>query len=244
MRTQIHEDFSTSGGASRVDGNPRDGAAAPFDRVRRLDLQLFRWSAIVRRGWRREQPPLPIDQTVGNAFVQITLAQSTFGKTNELQLSSSSIINEGLTPITISLVAGDTGFLPRTTFINSSAPVTFNNAVGSGLSTLQFFADPANVQGANPTNTPGALLESVSGTPLTDPDSFSGSSSTPFDASSPFSMTESARLALRGSGSITGFNQAMESGVPEPSTWALLGAGFGLMALLGLKRRKDRLQTI
>ena len=32
---------------------------------------------------------LTIDQTVGNAFVQITLAQSTFGKTNELQLSSS-----------------------------------------------------------------------------------------------------------------------------------------------------------
>ena len=183
---------------------------------------------------------LTIDQTVGNAFVQITLAQSTFGKTNELQLSSSSIINEGLTPITISLVAGDTGFLPRTTFINSSASLTFNNAVGSGLSTLQFFADPANAQGANPTNTPGALLESVSGTPLTDPDSFSGSKFDAFDASSPFSMTESASLALRGSGSITGFNQAMESGVPEPSTWAMLAIGFGFMAWGASVRKKIR----
>lgn len=32
--------------------------------------------------------------------------------------------------------------------------------------------------------------------------------------------------------------------VPEPSTWAMLGTGFGLMALLGLRRsRKDRLAT-
>ena len=42
---------------------------------------------------------LTIDQTVGNAFVQITLAQSTFGAANSLQLSSSSIENTGLTPI-------------------------------------------------------------------------------------------------------------------------------------------------
>ena len=183
---------------------------------------------------------LTIDQTVGNAFVQITLAQSTFGKTNELQLSSSSIVNEGLAPITISLVAGDTGFFSPTTFITSSASLTFNNAVGSGLSSLRFFADPANGQGANPTNTPGALLESVSGTPLTDPDSFSGSKFDAFDASSPFSMTESASLALRGSGSITGFNQAMESGVPEPSTWVMLAIGFGFMAWGAMSRKKAR----
>ena len=100
---------------------------------------------------------LTIDQTVGNAFVQITLAQSTFGKINTLQLSSSSITNEGLTPITVNLMAGDTGFLAPTAFINSSASLTFNDAVGSGLSTLQFFADPLNTQGANPLNTAGRL---------------------------------------------------------------------------------------
>ena len=30
-------------------------------------------------------------------------------------------------------------------------------------------------------------------------------------------MTEGAALALRSGGSVTGFNQAMETGVPEPS---------------------------
>jgi hypothetical protein len=63
---------------------------------------------------------------------------------------------------------------------------------------------------------------------------------TPFSASSPFSMTEGAALVLRGSGSVTGFNQAMESGVPEPSVWAMLGLGFGAMALFGWKRRVPR----
>jgi hypothetical protein len=188
---------------------------------------------------------LTIDQTIGNAFVQITLAQSTFGAANTLQLSSSSITNEGATPITVKLLASDTNFDAPVSFINNSASLTFNDAVGSGQSMLQFWADPANTQGANPSNTPGSLLETVFGTPLTDPDSFSGSNSAAFVSGSPFSMTEGASLALRGGGSITGFNQSMTTGVPEPKTWAMLGVGFALMAFMGLKRsRKDRLATI
>jgi hypothetical protein len=187
---------------------------------------------------------LVIDQTVGNAFVQITLAQSTFGARNSLQLSSSAITNEGLTPITVKLLASDTGFLPPVSFIRDSASLTFNDAVGSGPSMLQFWADHGDLQGANPTNTPGALLETVFGTPLTDPDSFSGSNLAAFINGSPFSMTEGASLALRGSASITGFNQSMTSGIPEPKTWAMAIIGFGLMALMGLKRaRKDRLEA-
>ena len=50
-------------------------------------------------------------------------------------------------------------------------------------------------------------------------------------------MTEEASLALRSDGSITGFNQAMESGVPEPSTWAMVLAGFGFLSMLGMRKR-------
>jgi hypothetical protein len=180
---------------------------------------------------------LVIDQTVGGAFVQLTLAQSSTHP-NELQLSSSAILNERLAPITISLVASDTGFLAPVEFVRSSASLTFNNAVGSGASTLGFFADPLNTQGANPLNTPGTLLESVSGVPATDPDSFSGSRTTSFFSAGPFSMTESASLNLVGSGSITGFNQAMETGVPEAKTWAMLILGFGLMGFVGFRRKR------
>jgi hypothetical protein len=181
---------------------------------------------------------LTIDQTVGGAFVQLTLAQSSLHP-NELELSSSNILNERAVPITVSLLASDTGFAAPVSFIRSSGSLTFNSAVGSGASTLQFFADPANAQGANPLNAPGALLESVSGVPVTDPDSFSGSRVTAFNALAPFSMTETASLNLVGGASVTGFNQSMQSGVPEASTWAMLIAGFSLLGWVGYRKRQS-----
>ena len=130
--------------------------------------------------------------------------------------------------------------------INNSGSLTFNSNVGAPDSTLSFFADATNAQGANPTNTPGTLLESVSGAAATDPDSFAGSRITAFNALGPYSMTEEADLTLRGLGSITGFNQSMEStAVPEPSTWAMMALGFGGLAFFGVKRaRKDRLASL
>jgi hypothetical protein len=182
---------------------------------------------------------LTVDTTVGGAFVQLTLTQSTFGKVNELQLSSSNIENLLGVPITVTLLASDTGFVSPVSFIENSASLTFNSNVGAPNSTLQFWADPLNTQGANPTNTPGTLLDTVAGHATTDPDSFSGSLLSPFDANAPFSMTEGAALVLRGDGSVTGFNQAMQTGVPEPSTWAMLVIGFASLAWAGLRRRKS-----
>ena len=182
---------------------------------------------------------LTVDTTVGGAFIQLTLTQSTFGKVNSLQLSSSNIEDTLGVPITVTLLASDTGFTAPVRFINNSGSLTFNANVGAPNSTLSFFADTANTQGANPTNTPGVLLTSVMGHAVTDPDSFSGSLVTPFDASAPFSMTEGAALVLRADGSVTGFNQAMQTGVPEPSTWAMLIIGFAGLAWAGLRRAKS-----
>ena len=183
---------------------------------------------------------LVVDTTIGGAFVQLTLTQSAFGKLNELQLSSSNIDNLTLTPLTVTLLASDTNFVSPVSFVNNSGSLTFNSNVGADDSTLKFWADAANVQGANPANTPGTVLESVSGHALTDPDSFAGSKIAAFDAGAPFSMTEGASLVLRADGSVTGFNQSMQSGIPETSTWAMIGVGFGLMAWLGRRRRSVR----
>ena len=182
---------------------------------------------------------LTIDQTIGGAFVQLTLAQSTFGPHNELQLSSSNIENMTGVPLTVTLLASDTGFAAPASFIVNSGSLTFNANVGAPDSTLAFWADVLDTQGANPSNTPGALLESVNGHALTDPDSFAGSRVAPFDASDPFSMTEGASLVLRSGGSITGFNQAMESGVPEPSTWAMIALGFGFLGFIGMRKSRS-----
>lgn len=189
---------------------------------------------------------LVIDQTVDGVLVQVTLAQSTSGKVNILQLSSSNIVNMSGAAANIQLFAGDTGFVGPVERVNDSGSLTFNQAVGSAQSSLSFFADAANGQGANPINTPGNLLEQVFGTPDTNPDSFSGSNFAAFFASGAFSMTETANLNLIAGGSITGFNQSMtSSAVPEPSQWVMLLSGFGLLAVLGVKRsRKNRLAAI
>jgi hypothetical protein len=181
---------------------------------------------------------LTIDTTLDGFFVQLTLTQSSFGLHNQLQLSSSNIENNGLTEGSLTLLASDTGFLNPAASIRESASLTFNSNVGAGLSTLKFWADPADVQGANPLNTPGALLDTVSGAAVTDPDSFSGSHDTAFLLSAPFSMTEGATLDLIRGGSITGFNQSMESSVPEPKTWVLSLVGFALLGAVGLKRAR------
>jgi hypothetical protein len=162
---------------------------------------------------------LTIDQTVGGAFVQLTLTQSTFGKVNELQLSSSNIENTTGVPITVTLLASDTGFTAPVSFVNNSGSLTFNSNVGAPDSTLKFWADATDIQGANPANTPGSLLESVSGHAVTDPDSFSGSKVAAFAAGGPFSMTEGAALALRSGGSVTGFNQA--TGARRSTPWPI-----------------------
>ena len=158
----------------------------------------------------------------------------------------SNIVNENGVPATIKLLASDTDFIGPVSAINNSGSLTFNSNVGAPLSTLSFWADPLNTQGANPTNTPGTLLESVSGSAATDPDSFSGSLITPFSALGPYSMTEGASLSLRGLGSITGFNQSMESTspIPEPSTWAMLIIGFGFMAWGSLPHGIKRVRSL
>jgi hypothetical protein len=184
---------------------------------------------------------LTIDTTIGGAFVELTLAQSSFGKINELQLSSSNILNQSGAPIDIKLLASDTGFLSPAAGIRESSSLTFNSAVGSPASTLQFWADPLNVQGANPTNTPGTLLFTAAGTPITDPDSFDGTHFSPFLLSTPFSMTEGASLNLISGASVTGFNESMASNVPEAPAWAMLLTGFGLFGLAAAFRPRRRL---
>ena len=181
---------------------------------------------------------LIVDQTVGGAFVQLALTQSQFGAPDELQLSTSNIENLTAAPLTITLQASDTGYAFPVKAINNSASLTFNSNIGAPDSTLTFFADTLDGQGAP--GTPGTLLESVSGHAVTDPDSFSGSRITAFDANAPFSMSEQAVLSLRADGSITGFNQSMEStAVPEPSTWVMLGLGFAALGLIGARRQAN-----
>ena len=192
---------------------------------------------------------LVLNETVGAFHIVGTVAASTSALGgNNLQFSTSLIQNTGPTLGHLTAIVGDTNFIGPADAVRESASLTFNNATGSGASTLRFFADPANGQPAGVgLAIPGVQLFSTSGSPVTDPDSFAGTNLSPFAAGGLFSMTETANLALKAGGSITGFNESMESSsaIPEASTWAMLGLGFGGLAFLGAKRaRKDRFASL
>ena len=120
----------------------------------------------------------------------------------------------------ITFEAGDTGFLAPVSVIEFGFAHLQQRGRLAGLFIVVFRRRRRRAGRAGDT---GHLLEQVFGTPLTDPDSFAGTNFAAFLANSPFSMTEEASLRLIAGGSITGFNQSMTSGVPEPNTWAMLG---------------------
>jgi hypothetical protein len=182
-----------------------------------------------------------LNETVGNFHIIGTVAASSsaLGDDN-LQFSTSLIQNTGATLGHLTAIVGDTNFIGPVNSVRESASLTFNSAAGSGASTLRFFADPANGQPAGVgLAVPGVQLFTASGSPTTNPDSFSGTNDSPFAAGGLFSMTETANLALIGGGSVTGFNESMQStsAIPEPSTWVMMGLGFAAMAAFAGRRR-------
>jgi hypothetical protein len=185
-----------------------------------------------------------LNETVGAFHIIGTVAASVSGSAEDnLQFSTSLISNSGSSEGHLRIVVGDTNFVGPVNAVRESASLTFNDALGSGPSTLGFFADPANGQPAGiGLATPGQTLFQDSGSPSSNPFSFAGSNLSPFFANGPFSMSEAATLGLRGGASITGFNESMESNaIPEPSTWAMILLGFGVLGLLGFHKRKAQL---
>jgi hypothetical protein len=176
---------------------------------------------------------LLINTIVGNFRVEGTFAASSTG---DLSFSNLTIFNNGATTGTLRLVVGDTDFAFPVTGIRESGSLTFNEGVGSS-GTISFFADHANGQpGGLGLATPGTLLDAFTDIVDTTPDSFAGTHNSSFVAGGPFSMAEAAALTMVGGSNITGFNQAMEATVPEPSTWALAAIGFAFLGLVAFRK--------
>lgn len=175
---------------------------------------------------------LTLNNTVGSFQVTGTISTSQSGLLNLLSLVNFGAINNDTVAHTLNMYVSDTGFVGPVSNIVGSAGILFSNAVGSGPSSLDFYADTANVQGANLINTPGVLLFSALQTPTTNPQQFLGNDSAPFFDLNAFSMTQVAHINLKGGGSFTDFGMNMQSAnaVPIPAALPLLGsalAGFG-----------------
>jgi hypothetical protein len=183
---------------------------------------------------------LLLNTMVGDIRIEGTFAASTVGP-DRLSVSNLTITNLGSSTETLTMAVGDTGFTTPVSFIRSSASATFNTDNGAAFD-LRFFADHGDAQpAATAFDLPGVNLFSVLGSVAGNPDSASGTHDSAFvQGLGVFSMAEGASLALTPGASITGFNQSMASGVPEPSTWAMLIIGAISLALGARTRRPAR----
>ena len=170
----------------------------------------------------------------------VTITLSTVNRTtapNQLTEGNILISNTDATAQTIKIIAGANGFTPGA----SEFKLTGTIGVISGLADLgvQYAVDSANtLNGLNETLA-GAVINSFDSGGLTGPFSFS-KNLTGFDSVlGPYGMAEELTLTLQPGASIFVQGASMTaSAVPEPGTWAMLLAGFGLVGALGLRKRR------
>jgi hypothetical protein len=141
------------------------------------------------------------------------------------------------------LAVSGINFVGPVNSFSSSGSGTFQSAVGSDT-TMVYFADDTNTQGANsPTDLPGTLLATdfASATLLTD--SFAFNHNGAFVATGLHGMSLGTEFNLTAGGTIVGRNQAIVTeAVAEPGSLvmlmsSLLGAGFIFYVTSGRRRK-------
>jgi hypothetical protein len=180
-----------------------------------------------------------INGVVVNGSIQTSTGTPANPGVASLNTSSLSIINTTALEKDITVAVGDTNFLGPVRSFEGAGSGTWQNAIGSTI-TLNWFDDPANVQGASTaTDTPGNLIGTFSNTATSLVDSFSHNGLGPVFDSGPFSMTEQAIFDLNPFGQLINRGQAeIKLAIPETSTWAMMLLGLCGLGYAGFRRTR------
>ena len=182
---------------------------------------------------------LVLNRQIGAFSVEGSFAESGLRTLSDSNLT---ITNTSGATATLVFTVGDTGFSPPVHFISMSGSGTVENSIG-GSGSLSFHADILNRQGGvlfgGVPTAPGTLLFNPSATFTTDPFAFEGNDiHALFTAGGPFSMALDYSFTVPAGGKIVGLESAMTtSAIPEPRTWVMGMIGFGLLAILGWRRK-------
>ena len=172
--------------------------------------------------------------------VAITVSRVETG-TNPNDLTEANLLIDNTTGSiqTIKIIAGANGYTGSTPGFEITG--TIGATLGGSDLAGQFFAVPTNaLNGLSTTLLGGAMLSSFNSGALLGPQSFSFNGAGPGGVSGPYGMAEELTLTLQPGATVFVQGVSMTAGVPEPSTWAMLLAGFGLIGAFGWRKRAAR----
>ena len=170
--------------------------------------------------------------------VAVTL---TFGNKstnpNELNEANIQITNNDATAQTLRIILGANGFTGPSNAFKLSGAINLDSG-GADLIT-QYFVDGANGLNGTSTGVTGLEVGTFDTGALTGNEAFSFNSFGFDGVLGPYGMAEGLTLTLQPGASvgIQGVSIEAVSGIPEPSTWVMMGGGFALLGLLGLRKR-------
>jgi hypothetical protein len=155
---------------------------------------------------------------------------------NDLTEGNIGIRNTTDTVQTLRIIAGANNYLgPSNGFTLTS---TIGATLGGSDLTGSFFTDQTNSLNGQGFTITGTDIGDFNSGALTGPQSFSFNGLGFDSLKTPYGLAESLSLTLQPGASVFVQGISMDANaVPEPKTWAMLGIGFGLMAIMGFKRR-------
>lgn len=157
---------------------------------------------------------------------------------NDLTEANINIDNTTGSVQTLKIIAGANGYVGPTTGFTLTG--TIGSTLGGADLVGQYFADASNSLNGQSLSVTGTGLNSFNSGPLTGPQSFSFNGVGLDNLLAPYGLAEELTLTLQPGASVfvQGVSMDAVNTVPEPSTWAMLIAGFGLIGALGWHKKR------
>ena len=157
---------------------------------------------------------------------------------NDLTEGNINIDNTTGTVQTLRIIAGANGYAGPTNAFSLTG--TLGVTLGTADLVGQYFADQTDSLNGTTESVTGVGLNSFDSASLTGPHSFSFNGIGVDSVTGPYGLAEELSLTLQPGTSIFVQGVSMDANVvPEPSTWAMLLVGFGLMGYGAFYRRRS-----
>ena len=164
----------------------------------------------------------------------------TFGNkgTNPNELNEANILISNTTSAeqTLRIILGANGFSGPSDAFKLSGAINLDS--GKADLVTQYYVDASNSLNGKTTGVTGLEVGAFDSGALTGNQAFSFNGFGFDSVLGPYGMAEGLTLTLQPGASVGIQGVSMETTIPEPSTWAMGIAGFGLLALLGLHKRR------